>query len=113
MAHRQPPVAQVVLDGRGESQQAKRIGDRAPVLADPLPQLLLRPSEVAEELAIALRRLDRVQVLTEEVLDEGQLQALGVGHLPDNGGKPRPTPLLSGPPPPPAPRQFVVLARPP
>ena len=70
MAHREPSAAKILLDRVGKPQQTEGVCDRASILADPLAELLLRPAEVCEELPIALRRFDRVQILTQQVLDQ-------------------------------------------
>ena len=81
MAHRQPPASQVGLDLLREPQQPQTVRDRRAILADPLRKLFLRPREFRQKLLIGLRRLDRVQVLAQEVLDERELDALRVRRL--------------------------------
>src|SRR5262245_44944278 len=86
VAHREPSAAQIVLDRLRQTEQTKRVGDRAPLLAHALGQLLLRPPEAREELVEGLGLLHRIQVLAQEVLDERELEALGVRDLTDNRG---------------------------
>src|SRR5262245_20517212 len=81
VAHRQPPTSQVGLNLLREPQQPQTVRDRRAVLADPLRELLLRPREFRQELLIGLRRLDRVQVLAQEILDQRELDALCVRGL--------------------------------
>ena len=94
-----------------QSEQPETVGDRAPILADPLGQLLLGPAELREQLLIGLGLLHRVQVLAEEVLDERQLQALGVRSLTHDGGDPLEPSLAGRPPPPLAGDQLPAIHR--
>ena len=43
MAHGQTAGPKIVLDAARQAEQPKTVGDRAPILADSLGQLLLRP----------------------------------------------------------------------
>ena len=98
VAHREPPAAQVGLDLLREAQEAQGVGDRRAVLADPLGQLLLSPPELGEELLVGLRGLDRVEVLAQQVLNEGQLDALRVGRVANDRRNPIEARLLGGAP---------------
>src|SRR4029453_16816507 len=62
VAHRQAPGPQVLLDGQGESQQAERVGDRAPVLSDPLRQLFLSPAELSQQPVERFALFHRIEV---------------------------------------------------
>ena len=46
---------QSVEDLFGKLQQPERVRDRASIFADPLPELLLRPTEVGEKVPVTLR----------------------------------------------------------
>ena len=98
MAHRQPPASQVGLDLLREPQQPQTVRDRRAILADPLRKLFLRPREFRQKLLIGLRRLDRVQVLAQEVLDERELDALRVSGLAHDRGNPIEAGLARRPP---------------
>src|SRR3989442_6873203 len=84
MSHREPPPAQIRLDLLWQSQQAERVRDRAAVPADAPGELLLRPAELAEELLVGLGLIDRIQVFSEQVLDERKLEAFGIGRVADD-----------------------------
>src|SRR5712691_8130657 len=101
VAHRQSSRAEIGLDRLGQAKEAERIRDRGPVTTDSLRQLILSPAELVEEVPVGLGLLHRVQVLSEEIFDQGELQAFGVARLSHDGrntveaGLPRgaPTPL--------------------
>ncbi len=62
-------------------QQAQRVGDVAAALADDLGQLLLAVVEALDQLAIARRLFDGVEVGALHVLDDGELEDLLVVEL--------------------------------
>ena len=111
VAHREPIRAQVRLDDLGELQQAQAVGDAAAVALDALGQLFLRPCELGEQALIGLRLFHRVQVLAQQVLHQGQLEALRVGRLADDRGDPGEAGQLGGPPAPLAHDQLVTIAQ--
>ena len=67
--------------GGRQAEQAKGVRDRAALLADTLGELLLSPAECAEELVVCLGLFHRIEVLAQQVLDQGQLEALRVRDL--------------------------------
>ena len=85
-------------DLAGQLKQTQRIGDRRARLDDALRDLLLRQAIVAHQLLIALRFLDRVEVLSLKIFDEGELHDLALARLDDHRrnfiqtGLPRGTP---------------------
>src|SRR6266545_1673021 len=81
VAHRETSGTQIVLYQRRKAQQPQGVGDGAPLFAHSLRQLFLGPAEAHEELVERLSFLHRVEVLTQEVLHQGQFEALGVRHL--------------------------------
>src|SRR3989304_9222156 len=81
MPHREPAGSQIGLDRLRELEKPEAVGDAAPILADALCQLLLGPGELRQEFLVGLGLLDRVQILAEQVLDQGELQALGIRRL--------------------------------
>src|SRR5262249_20427069 len=84
VAHRQSPRAKIVLDHARELEQAKAIGDAAAILADALSELFLRPVEFSEKTLIAFRLFHRIEIFTEEVFDECQLERLGIRGVSNN-----------------------------
>ena len=98
MAHGQATCPEIFLDRLGEPEEPERIGDRRAVLPEALRQLLLGPAELGQEALVGLRRLDRVEVLAEQVLDEAELERLRVARLADDGRHPDQPGLLGGPP---------------
>ena len=81
VAGRQPPLLHERLHALRQLQQAQRIGDVARGLADDVGQLLLAVAEAVDELAVARRLLDGVEVGALHVLDDGELEHLAVGEL--------------------------------
>src|SRR4029450_9612567 len=98
VAHRQPPAAQVALDLLGQPQKSEAVRDRGTILPDSLRQLLLSPVELRQELLVGLRCFDRIQVLTQKILDQRELDALRVGPSANDGGDPIQARLASRPP---------------
>src|SRR5207247_9095784 len=82
----------------GQLQHAQAVRDRGPILADPLRQLFLRPTELGQELLIGLRGLDRIQILAQQIFDERDLDALRVGRVADDRGDSLETGLASSAP---------------
>ena len=84
------PLAQTAvgnrrLDALVELQEAERVGDRGPGTADLAGDLVLGQAKLLLELAEGVRLLDRVEVLTLDVLDQCQLELLAIGELADHG----------------------------
>jgi len=48
MPHGEPPGAQIRADEIGQLEEPETVGDRAPILADPLGQIFLGPAELSE-----------------------------------------------------------------
>jgi len=92
------PARKVRLDDVRELEQSHAVGDAAPVALNALRELFLGPAELGEEALIGLRFLHRVQILAEQVLDQGQLEALRVGHLANDRGDVDKAGQLGGPP---------------
>ena len=59
-----------------ELEQAERVRDGRPRAPDARRELLLGEAELVDQLAEGARRLDRVEILALEVLDEGELELL-------------------------------------
>src|SRR5579875_3430837 len=74
------------LHGIGERQEAERVGDRGPTLADACRDLLLGHAVDLAQVPIGLGLLERRQVLALEVLDEGELEPLARGAFPHQHG---------------------------
>ena len=72
-------------DGR-QLEQAHEVGDGRAVLADADGHLVLGEAEVAAQALEGARLLDRVEVLAQQVLDDGHLHGLLVGDVADERG---------------------------
>ena len=72
---------------------------------------LLAEPELLDQLAVRLRRLERIEILALEVLDEGDLELLAVGELADDRGDAFETGRLGGPEPPLAGDELVAVDR--
>ena len=84
MALGQPTVRDRRLDPGREVEQAERVRDGRSGPADPRRDLVLAEAELVDELSVGLRRLERIEVLALEVLDEGELELVAVGELADD-----------------------------
>src|SRR5262249_44436556 len=80
------------------------------VLPEAPRQLLLRPAELCQEPLVGLGGLDRVEILAEQVLDQPQLERLGITRLPHDRRYPSQPGLLGCPPPPLAHKDLVLAA---
>ena len=60
----------------GSFSSRRQLAIAAPVPRDSLGELFLRPAELGEQPLVGFRLFHRVQVLAEQVLDQGQLEAL-------------------------------------
>jgi hypothetical protein len=98
VTHGEAARAKVRLDELGQLEQAKAIRHAAPILADALAKLLLRPGELGEKSLVCLGFFHRVQVFAEEVFYKSQLESLGIAGLSDDRGYARETGHLSSPP---------------
>jgi hypothetical protein len=98
VTHGEAARTKVRLDEIGQLEQAKAIGHAAPILADALAKLLLRPGELREKSLVCLGFFHRVQVFAQEVFYESQLESLGIAGLSDDRGDAHETGHLSGPP---------------
>ncbi len=113
MPHREPPDAQIRLDLLRKSQESQRVRDRAAVAADPPGELLLSPAELSEQLLVGLGLFDRIQILAEQILDEGELETLGVGRVTNDRGNAFESGLSGGAPAALAGDELVASASPP
>jgi hypothetical protein len=80
----QRALVELALDGRRQSQQSQRVGDMAAALADCLGDLSLAVPELLHQAAVGLRLLERGQILALQILDERDLQDLGIAKRPDD-----------------------------
>ena len=69
------------LHGDRQLQQPQRVGDMAAALADDLGELLLAVVEALDQLAIAGRLLDGVEIRALHVLDDRKLENFLVGEF--------------------------------
>src|SRR5262249_4388018 len=60
----------------GQAQQAQGVGDRRAVLADALSQRVLRVAVLFDQAIHRLGKLDRIEILALDVLDQRQLEGL-------------------------------------
>ena len=74
------------LDAIRQPQQAQRIGEVRSALADDVGECLLRVLESLDQVAIAARLLDRIEVRPLHVFDQRDLEQLLVVELPHNDG---------------------------
>ena len=72
------------LDRRRETQQPDRVGDLRPRAADAVGELLVGGAEVAQELVVGRCLLERVELLTVQVLQQGVAQHDVVGGVADD-----------------------------
>src|SRR5207253_4097002 len=87
-----------LLDGVREAQEAQRVRDRRPLLADARREFLLRQPVLLDQALVRLRLLDRVEVLALDVLDQRDLERLVVGDLANHHGQLTQPRLLRRPP---------------
>ena len=78
LPHEQFTCDELVLDRHCELQEAQRVGDVRAAAADLLREHLLRQLEILHEEGVGLCLLDDVEVLTLDVLDQGDLTDLGI-----------------------------------
>ena len=79
------PSADGLLDARGEIEQAQRVRDRRSGAADPRGDRLVGETELVDELTVPVRRLDRVEILALQVLDQRELELCLLVELADDG----------------------------
>jgi hypothetical protein len=97
----------------GEGQQSQGIRDRRSVLADSLGDLLMGKSEVIDELPVAFRLFDGIEIFALKVFDEGERKQLLIGNVSNDGWDRTPTESVGGAEPPLTCDEFVfpVLPR--
>ena len=100
---RESAVGDRGLDTRREVEQAERVGDRRAGPPDARREAVLGEPEFVDELAVGIGRLDRVEILALEVLDERELELIAIGELAherrdalEAGGLGRPQAPLAG-----------------
>ena len=77
----QPAVLQQRLHRRRQPQQAQSVGEMAAALADGVRHLLLGVAEPLDQLAVAGRLLDGIEIRALHVLDQGELGGFRVAEL--------------------------------
>jgi hypothetical protein len=75
-----------LLHGFGKAEQPDRIGDGAAVFATTLPDLFVGESDLAAEAVIGESQFDWVEILTLNVLDEGDFEETVRCEILDDGG---------------------------
>ena len=81
VTERQSTVADVFLDLGRKGEQSKQIRDRRALLADAVRDFLLSQPQVVDEGLESKRRLQRVQLLALDVLDQRDLEKLIVADV--------------------------------
>ena len=84
MPHGQPPGNQIFFDAARQFEKPQCVGHRLAALAHAFSDLFLGESELIGQPREAVRLFDRIKVLPIQVLNERNLQRLGVGNFPDN-----------------------------
>src|SRR5947207_6707106 len=64
-----------------EVEESKGVCDGRAGTPNARGEILLREGELVDQLAIGARRLDRVEILALQVLDQRQLELLAIGKL--------------------------------
>jgi len=82
---REATVLDKVLEGFLQPEQPDGVGNRGAVLARALGDVLLRQVEVHHEAFKGPRLFYRVEVLSLNVLNQGNLEGHLLGHFADNG----------------------------
>jgi hypothetical protein len=98
MSHGKAVFRHKELDVSGESQQPDDVGDGSPVLAGPAGDLLVAEVELPGEAVECVRYLDGVEVLSLNVLNEGDLHQAVIGIFLDYGWDMGEAGHLGGPP---------------
>ena len=110
MSHGQSAAPEILLDRLRQPEQAERVGDGRAVSSEATGQLLLCPAKLREEPLIGLGRLDWVEVFAEEILDQPQLEGLGITGLSHDRGHAGQAGLLRRPPAPLSDQDLVLAA---
>ena len=97
MAGRQLAARQHVAHFLGQPQQPQRVRDMAAALADDLRKVLLRIGKLLDQLAVALRLFQRIEVDALHVLDDRELERFLVVDLADDAPAPRAAPPSAPP----------------
>ena len=99
MACRQVPGPHQILHRLRQRKQPEQVRDVAAALPQGLRERLLGMAEALHQLLVAARLLHRVQVGALDVLDDGDLQDLGVVEVAHDRGNLVQLRALRGPPP--------------
>ena len=111
MALGEPAVGDRGLDAGRQIEEAERVRDGRACRADAIRDVLLAEPELLDQLAVGFRRLERIEILALEVLDEGELELLAIGELADDRGDAFETGRLGGAQPPLAGDELVAVDR--
>ena len=84
MADGEPLLLEEGLDFRGQVEEAHRVGDGGPALADALGDVFLGEAEVFVQALVGGGLFNGIEILALEILDEGELEDLAVGGFPDD-----------------------------
>src|SRR5487761_2173422 len=98
MAHAKAMLGEEELDLLRQLQEADRVGDGSPVLPCSAANLFMGETKFAAEPLIGVSRFNGIQVLTLDILNEGELQHLWLGNILDNNRDLGDAGHLGGPP---------------
>jgi hypothetical protein len=84
VAHGKPVLREKYLDIARQAEQPEHVGDGCSVLPGPLRNLLMAQLVFARKSIECLRDLDGIQVLTLDVLNEGDLHEAVIGIVLDD-----------------------------
>ena len=103
MALGQPTIRDRRLDAGCEVEKAKRVRDGRSGTTDPRRDFVLAEAELVDELSVGFRRLERIEILALQVLDQRELELVAIGELAHDcrdafeaGGLRGPEPALAG-----------------
>ena len=105
------PSSRLLAHRRGQRQQPYRVGDVAAALADRFGEARLAAAEFARQAAIGFGLLERRQILALQVLDQRDLERLGIAERAARRPAPRAAPALRRPPAPLAGDQLEIRRR--
>src|SRR5260221_4403500 len=85
MADREAFVAQIILHFRRQLEEAQGIGYHRAAFPDPARHVFLPQMELLDQLGIAERLFEWIEVFALEIFDQRQFQHRGVVRFPDDG----------------------------
>ena len=83
MTEAEQTCADVILDVGMELENAQQVRDRGSIFADLHRSFFLGEVEILDELAVAERFFDRIEVLALEIFDEGEFENFAIIRFAD------------------------------